>query len=76
MIESNLVLIHSKNDVKKARKVSSMSIQSDRWIREQAVQRRIIEPFSEKQLAAGVLFRRISSFGYDPRAFAEPGGAG
>jgi dCTP deaminase len=53
-----------------------MSIQSDRWIREQAIQRRIIEPFSEKQLAAGVLFRRISSFVYDLRAYAEPGGAG
>jgi hypothetical protein len=76
MIESHLVLIHSKNGVRKAWNKSSMSIQSDQWIREQAVQRRIIEPFSEKQVAAGVLFRRISSFGYDLRASAEPGGAG
>jgi len=29
-----------------------MSIQSDRWIREQAIQHRMIEPFSEKQVAA------------------------
>jgi hypothetical protein len=76
MIESHLVLIHSKNDVRKARKETSMPIQSDRWIREQAVQRRIVEPFSEKQVAAGALFRGISSFGYDLRASAEPGGAG
>ena len=30
-----------------------MSIQSDRWIREQAIQHRMIEPFSEKQVADG-----------------------
>ncbi|MGD1064611.1 MAG: dCTP deaminase, partial [Terracidiphilus sp.] len=28
-----------------------MSIKSDRWIREQAIQHRMIEPFSEKQVA-------------------------
>jgi dCTP deaminase len=28
-----------------------MSIQSDRWIREQAIKHRMIEPFSEKQVA-------------------------
>ncbi|MGO9775244.1 MAG: hypothetical protein ACLQGT_16405 [Terracidiphilus sp.] len=52
-----------------------MSIQSDRWIRENAVQRRIVEPFSEKQLATGVRFRRLSSSGDDLSAYAEPGGA-
>ena len=76
MIESHLVLIHSKNDVRKAWNMSSMSIQSDQSTREQSVQRRIIEPFSEKQVAAGVLFRGISSYGYDLRASAKPGGAG
>jgi dCTP deaminase len=30
-----------------------MSIQSDRWIREQAVKHRMIEPFSEKQVREG-----------------------
>jgi deoxycytidine triphosphate deaminase len=32
-----------------------MSIESDRWIREQAIEHRMIEPFSEKQV-------RIESF--------------
>ena len=76
MIESHLVLIHSKNDVRKAWNMSSMSIQSDQSTREQSVQRRIIEPFSEKQVASGVLSRRITSDGDDLRASAEPGGAG
>ena len=51
-----------------------MSIQSDRWIRKQTDQRRIIEPFSEKQLAAGVHFRGISLYGYRMRA--STGGVG
>ena len=45
-----------------------LSIQSDQSTREQSVQRRIIEPFSEKQVAAGVLFRGISWYGYGMRA--------
>ena len=39
-----------------------LSIQSHYWIRERAVRHRMIEPFSEKQVAAGVLFRGISSY--------------
>jgi hypothetical protein len=74
MIESHLVLIHSKKDVRKAWKESPMSIQSDRWIRKQTDQRRIIEPFSEKQLAARVHFRGISLYGYRMRA--STGGVG
>jgi dCTP deaminase len=31
-----------------------MSIRSDRWIREQALKHRMIEPFSEEQVAKGV----------------------
>jgi hypothetical protein len=76
MIESHLVLIYSKKDVRKAWKESPMSIQSDRWIRKQTDQRRIIESFSEKQLAAGLLCREVSSYGYGMRSTAEPGGAG
>jgi dCTP deaminase len=44
-----------------------MSIQSDRWIREQAIKHRMIEPFSEKQVAGGVISYGLSSYGYDLR---------
>jgi dCTP deaminase len=40
-----------------------MSIQSDHWIREQAVKYRMIEPFSEKQVREGVIFCGLSSYG-------------
>ena len=39
-----------------------MSIKSDRWIREQAVQHRMIERFSEKQVAGGVISYGLSSY--------------
>jgi dCTP deaminase len=48
-----------------------MSIQSDRWIREQAIHHRMIEPFSEKQVAAGVISYGLSSYGYDLRVSDE-----
>ena len=33
----------------------AMSIKSDRWIRTQAVEHKMIEPFSEKQVRDGVI---------------------
>ena len=48
-----------------------MSIQSDRWIREQAIQHGMIEPFCEKQVAAGVISYGLSSYGYDLRVSDE-----
>ena len=48
-----------------------MSIQSDRWIREQAIQHRMIEPFSEKQVAGDVISYGLSSYGYDLRVSDE-----
>ncbi len=48
-----------------------MSIGSDRWIREQAVNHRMIEPFSEKQVAGGVISYGLSSYGYDLRVSDE-----
>ncbi len=48
-----------------------MSIQSDRWIREQAVEHRMIEPFSEKQVREGVISYGLSSYGYDLRVSDE-----
>jgi dCTP deaminase len=50
---------------------SGMSIQSDRWIREQALKHRMIEPFSEKQVREGVISYGLSSYGYDLRVSDE-----
>ena len=48
-----------------------MSIKSDRWIREQAAKHRMIEPFSENQIAGGVISYGLSSYGYDLRVSNE-----
>jgi len=48
-----------------------MAIKSDRWIREMCVKHRMIEPFAEKQVRAGVISYGISSYGYDIRIADE-----
>jgi len=48
-----------------------MSIKSDRWIRTQAVENKMIEPFSEKQVREGVISYGLSSYGYDLRVSNE-----
>ena len=48
-----------------------MPIQSDRWIREQVRLHRMIEPFSDKQVADGVISYGLSSYGYDLRVSDE-----
>ena len=48
-----------------------MSIKSDRWIRQQALEHRMIEPFSEKQVSEGVISYGLSSYGYDLRVSDE-----
>ena len=48
-----------------------MAIKSDRWIRQQAMEHRMIEPFSEKQVSAGVISYGLSSYGYDLRVSDE-----
>jgi len=48
-----------------------MSIKSDRWIRRLALERRMIEPFSEKQVREGVISYGLSSYGYDVRIADE-----
>jgi len=48
-----------------------MSIQSDRWIREQALNHRMIEPCSENQIAEGVISDGLSSSDYDLRVCDE-----
>ncbi|MGH7614723.1 MAG: dCTP deaminase [Gemmatimonadales bacterium] len=48
-----------------------MSIKSDRWIRRQATEHRMIEPFADSQVRAGVISYGVSSYGYDMRVAPE-----
>ena len=48
-----------------------MSILSDRWIREQATTRGMIEPFVEAQRREGCISYGLSSYGYDARVADE-----
>jgi deoxycytidine triphosphate deaminase len=48
-----------------------MSILSDRWIREQATQHGMIEPFVEAQRRDGCISYGLSSYGYDARVSDE-----
>jgi dCTP deaminase len=48
-----------------------MSVKSDRWIRRMAVEHRMIDPFSEKQVREGVISYGLSSYGYDMRIADE-----
>jgi dCTP deaminase len=48
-----------------------MSIKSDRWIKRMALERRMIEPFSENQIRDGVISYGLSSYGYDIRVADE-----
>lgn len=47
-----------------------MSIQSDRWIIEQA-SKGMIEPFETSQVRSGVISYGVSSYGYDMRVASE-----
>jgi dCTP deaminase len=48
-----------------------MSVMSDRWIRKMAVEQRMIEPFTDTQVRAGVISYGLSSYGYDVRIADE-----
>ena len=48
-----------------------MSIKPDRWIRKMCLEQRMIEPFEEKQVRAGVISYGLSSYGYDIRIADE-----
>ena len=48
-----------------------MSIKSDKWIKRMALERRMIEPFSESQVRDGVISYGLSSYGYDIRVAGE-----
>jgi dCTP deaminase len=46
-------------------------LKSDRWIRKMALERDMINPFSEKQVREGVISYGLSSYGYDLRVADE-----
>jgi dCTP deaminase len=48
-----------------------MPIKSDRWIRRMAQEHRMIEPFVDDQVRAGVVSYGLSSYGYDIRVADE-----
>ena len=48
-----------------------MSIKPDHWIRKMCLEHRMIEPFEEKQVRAGVISYGVSSYGYDIRVADE-----
>ncbi len=48
-----------------------MPVMSDSWIRRQAVERAMIEPFVEAQKRDGVISYGLSSYGYDARVADE-----
>jgi dCTP deaminase len=48
-----------------------MSIKSDRWIREMALEHGMIEPFADRQVRTGVISYGVSSYGYDMRVATE-----
>jgi dCTP deaminase len=48
-----------------------MAVKSDKWIRKMALEHKMIEPFSEKQVREGVVSYGVSSYGYDVRIADE-----
>jgi deoxycytidine triphosphate deaminase len=48
-----------------------VTIKSDRWIRRMALEKKMIEPFEEKQVRQGVVSYGLSSYGYDLRVADE-----
>ena len=48
-----------------------MALMPDRWIREMARERGMIDPFVETQQRKGVISYGLSSYGYDARVAPE-----
>ena len=48
-----------------------MAIKSDSWIKKMALEQKMIEPFSEKQVRQGVISYGTSAYGYDMRLADE-----
>jgi dCTP deaminase len=48
-----------------------MTVKSDRWIKQMALEHRMIDPFVETQVRSGVISFGLSSYGYDIRVADE-----
>jgi dCTP deaminase len=48
-----------------------VAIKPDKWIRRMALDHRMIEPFADRQVRAGVVSYGVSSYGYDTRVADE-----
>ncbi len=47
------------------------SIKADKWIKKMALEHKMIEPFEDRQVRAGVISYGLSSYGYDIRVANE-----
>src|SRR2546430_15340570 len=48
-----------------------MAVKPDRWIRRMSLERKMIEPFTDRQVREGVISYGVSSYGYDIRVADE-----
>jgi dCTP deaminase len=48
-----------------------MAVKPDRWIRRMALEHKMIEPFTDRQVREGVISYGLSSYGYDIRVADE-----
>ena len=48
-----------------------MPVKNDRWITRMARERKMIDPFEERQVRSGVISYGVSSYGYDIRVADE-----
>ena len=48
-----------------------MAVKPDRWIRRKALEQKMIEPFTDRQVREGVISYGVSSYGYDVRVGNE-----
>src|SRR5207249_5179943 len=48
-----------------------MAVKPDRWIRRNALEHKMIEPFTDRQVREGVISYGVSSYGYDIRVADE-----
>ena len=48
-----------------------MAVKPDRWIRRKALENKMIEPFTDRQVREGVISYGVSSYGYDIRVADE-----
>ena len=49
----------------------TVAIKSDNWIKRQALEQQMIEPFVDEQMRTGVISYGLSSYGYDIRVADE-----